>query len=209
MTPDTIAAELRSELMTGTLAPGAELSQVVLAARFGVSRIPIRDALRILAGEGLVEIETNRGAKAIALTPDEVREIYDLRVLLEGDCLRRAAKKLTPAALDEIERVRRQSDLDAGTPGWADGDWAFHRAIYSLAGRPRQLAMIEALRRTCRMFVSAYSTMPAKKSRWLDDHRAIVEHLRRRQVDRAVLALQAHLETAGEYLLKRMTAGRS
>jgi DNA-binding GntR family transcriptional regulator len=206
VTPETIAAELRSELMAGTLAPGAELSQVVLADRFGVSRIPIRDALRILAGEGLVEIEANRGAKAIALTPAEVREIYDLRVLLECDCLRRAAESMTPAALDEIERVRRKSDLDAGTPGWAAGDWAFHRAIYSLAKRPRQLGMIEALRRTCQMFVSAYSTMPAKKSRWLDDHRAIVEHLRRRQVDRAVLALQAHLETAGKYLLKRMRA---
>src|SRR5262245_20367755 len=80
MTPDMIAAALRSELMMGTLRPGAELSQVVLAERFGVSRIPIRDALRILAGEGLVEIEANRGARAIALTPGEVREIYDLRV---------------------------------------------------------------------------------------------------------------------------------
>ena len=109
----------------GTLRPGAELSQVVLAERFGVSRIPIRDALRILAGEGLVEIEANRGAKAIALTPGEVREIYDLRVLLECDRLRRAAEKMTRATLDEIERARRKSDLDAGTPGWAAGEGRF------------------------------------------------------------------------------------
>ena len=205
MTPDMIAAELRSELMTGTLRPGAELSQVVLAERFGVSRIPIRDALRILAGEGLVEIEANRGARAIALTPGEVREIYDLRVLLECDCLRRAAGRMTPAALDEIERVRRKSDLDAGTPGWAAGDWAFHRALYSPAGRPRQIALIEALRRTCQLHIGAYATMPAKKPRWLGEHRIIVEHLRAGETEPAVRALQAHLEAAAQHLLDRMT----
>src|SRR5689334_2569693 len=74
VTPESIATALRGELMAGVLRPGAELSQVDLADRFGVSRIPVRDALRILAGEGLVEIELNRGAKAISLTPDQVRE---------------------------------------------------------------------------------------------------------------------------------------
>jgi DNA-binding GntR family transcriptional regulator len=205
MTPDMIAAKLRSELMAGTLRPGAELSQVDLAERFGVSRIPIRDALRILAGEGLVEIEINRGAKAIALAPAEVREIYDLRVLLECDCLRRAAGKMTPATLEEIERLRRKSDLDAGTPGWAAGDWAFHRALYQPADRPRQIAMIEALRRTCQLHVGAYATMPAKKPRWLGEHRIIVEHLKQGETERAVRALQAHLEAAARHLLERMT----
>jgi DNA-binding GntR family transcriptional regulator len=208
MTPETIAAELRSELMAGTLRPGTELSQVTLAERFGVSRIPIRDALRILAGEGLVAIEANRGARTIALTPAEVREIYDLRVLLECDGLRRAAEHLTSAILDEIERVRRKSDLDAGTPAWAAGDWAFHRALYQPAGRPRQLAMIESLRRTCQLHVSAYATMPAKRPRWLNDHRAIVEHLRKRETDQAVRVLQVHLEAAGRHLLERMAAAQ-
>jgi DNA-binding GntR family transcriptional regulator len=204
MTPDMIAAELRWELMAGTLRPGAELSQVVLAERFGVSRIPIRDALRILAGEGLVEIEVHRGARVIALTPAEVREIYDLRVLLECDCLRRAAEKMTPATLDEIERVRRKSDLDAGTPGWAAGDWAFHHALYSPAARPRQIAMIEALRRTCQLHVGAYATMAAKKPRWLSEHRIIVEHLKTTETEHAVRALHAHLEAAAQHLLERM-----
>lgn len=207
MTPETIAAELRRELLAGGLPPGAELSQVVLAERFGVSRIPVRDALRILAGEGLIEMEPNRGARAITLTADEVREIYDLRVLLECDCLRRAADNLTPAALEEIDRIRRKSDLDASTPGWAAGDWAFHQCIYEHAGRPRQLAIIETLRRTCQLFVNAYSTMPAKKPRWLNDHRAILQHLRSGQPDRAVAELRRHLEAAAEHLLARMSAG--
>ncbi len=208
MTPERIAAELRRELMAGVLRPGTDLSQVELAERFGVSRIPVRDALHILAGEGLIEIEANRGARAIRLTRGEVREIYDLRILLECDCLRRAAAAVTPAALREIDRMRLKSDLDAGGPDWASGDWEFHRTIYRLAGRSRQLIMIEALRRTCLLFVSAYSTMPANKPRWLKDHRLILQHLRNAQTDEAVAALQAHLEGAARHLLDRMATAR-
>lgn len=208
MSPETIAAELRAELMAGVLRPGTDLSQVELAERFGVSRIPVRDALRILAGEGLIQMEANRGARAISLTPAEVREIYDMRILLESDCLRRAALAMTPAALQEIERIRLKSNLDAGGPDWAAGDWAFHRTIYQSAGRRRQLALIEALRRTCLLFVSAYVSMPAKKPRWLDEHRAIVQHLQRGEADQAVLSLRQHLEGAAEHLLERMTTPR-
>lgn len=209
MTPKAIAAELRAELMAGSLRPGAELSQVVLAERFGVSRIPIRDALQILAGEGLVDIEMNRGAKAVSLTSSEIREIYNLRILLECDCLRRAAHAMTPTALDEIDRVRRKSDLDAGTPAWAAGDWAFHQAIYVCAGQPRQVAMIEALRRTCQLFVSAYATMPTKNPRWLDEHRIILEQLRRNEIEPAVLTLATHLEAAAQHLVERMATAKN
>jgi DNA-binding GntR family transcriptional regulator len=206
MNPEAIAAELRRELLAGGLPPGADLSQVVLAKRFGVSRIPVRDALRILAGEGLIEIAPNRGAKAITLTPREVREIYALRILLECDCLRRAADNMTPAALEEIGRIRRKSDLDASTPGWAAGDWAFHEAVYRHAGSPRHLAMIENLRRICQLFINAYSTMRVKKPRWLNDHRAILQHLETGAADRAVAVLRRHLEAAAEHLLARMGA---
>jgi DNA-binding GntR family transcriptional regulator len=206
MTPQAIAAALRAELMAGVLRPGDDLAQVALARRFGVSRIPVRDALRILAGEGLIAMEANRGARAVSLTPAEVREIYDLRILLECDALRRAAPMLTPATLAEIDRVRRKSDLDAGGPDWADGDWDFHRALYRPAGRPRQLALIESLRRTCRLHVAAHATMPARKPGWLAGHRSIVTHLQRDEGERAVRALHDHLEAAASHLLRRMEA---
>ncbi len=206
MTPQAIAAALRAELMAGSLRPGDELPQAALAERFGVSRIPVRDALRILAGEGLVEIEANRGARAISLTPDEVRELYDLRILLECDALRRAAPLLTPPLLADIERIRRKSDLDAVGPDWAEGDWEFHRALYLPAARPRHLALIESLRRTCRLFVAAHATMPAKRPRWLAEHREIVAHLRRGEAEQAVDMLRDHLEAAATHLLRQMPA---
>jgi DNA-binding GntR family transcriptional regulator len=208
MTPDAIAATLRAELMAGILRPGDDLAQVALAERFGVSRIPVRDALRILAGEGLIEMEANRGARAISLARGEVREVYDLRILLECDALRRAAPMLIPATLAEIERIRLKSDLDAGSPDWAEGDWEFHRALYRPANRPRQLALIESLRRTCRLHVAAHATMPARKPRWLAGHRRIVVHLQRQEAELAVRELHDHLEAAATHLLRRMEAIR-
>lgn len=207
MSPESIASALRHELMSGQLKPGATFPQVALAERFGVSRIPIRDALRILAGEGLIDFDSGGGAKAIALSAPEVRELFDLRVMLECDCLRRAAANLTPAALVEIERIRRQSDLEADAPGWSAGDWAFHESIYRHAGRARQVAMIESLRRTCQLFVSAYSTMPVKKPRWLNDHRDMLANLKNGDADAAVEVLRNHLETAAAHLLGRMGGG--
>lgn len=206
MTPEAIAAELRAELMAGVLRPGAELPQATLAERFGVSRIPIRDALRILVGEGLVQMEANRGARAINLTATQVREIFDLRILLECDCLRRAALAMTPARLDAIDRARRKSDLDARGPDWAAGDWSFHRSIYDVTDRSRQIAMIEALRRTCVLFVIAYSTMPTRTPRWLSEHRDIYRNLEAGETDQAVTVLERHLAAAAQHLLDRMPA---
>ena len=204
MSPVSIATELRTQLMAGKVRPGAELSQVELAERFGVSRIPIRDALRILAGEGLIEFEPNRGARAISLSTSEIREIYDIRLLLECDALRRSAERMTADDLDEIDRVRHHAEIDAVTARWSEGDWAFHRALYEYAGRPRQLAMIEGLRRTCQLFVGAYASMPLKTPQWLDDHSGIVKHLRDGDREGAIAVLSSHLRAAADHLVDRM-----
>ncbi len=208
MSPEKIAAELRADLMAGRLWPGTELQQAGLAERFAVSRIPIRDALRILAAEGLVVIEPNRGATVIALSASEIGELYDLRLLLEGDCLRRAAVAMTPAAIEEIDRIRRKADLDAATPTWDEGDRAFHEALYAPAARPRQVALILSLRQTCRLFAASYATLPTERSRWLGDHELIVGRLRAGDTEGAVAALSRHIEGARDHLLALMARDR-
>src|ERR687885_171179 len=84
-TPDLIADALREEIRRGRAEPGQALRQEEIATRFGVSRLPVRDALRRLETEGLVVVYPNRGAFVAEFSPDEVREIYDLPILLEGD----------------------------------------------------------------------------------------------------------------------------
>src|SRR5215212_5810747 len=111
--PETIAAALRADILSGETKPGTLLRQEDLAARFAMSRIPVRDALRLLEAEGLVTIATNRGAQVTQLSRDEVAEIYHLRVLLEGDCLGLAIPRMSEAELDRIERIRQRAEIDA------------------------------------------------------------------------------------------------
>jgi DNA-binding GntR family transcriptional regulator len=189
-------------LLTGQFKAGSDLIQTQLAERYDVSRIPIRDALRELADDGLVLIDETGTARVISLDADEIREIYDLRVLLECDCLATAASRLDGAAIDEIDRVRRKGDLDARTPDWALGDWYFHSAIYRHARRPRQLRIISNLRQTCQLLIATYHQLPVRSTAWLRDHAAIVAHLRDHEFDQAVNALRRHIEGARDHLLR-------
>src|SRR5690349_4787840 len=101
-TVDTVANGLRAALQAGRWRPGDALRQEELAAEFGVSRIPVREALSRLQSEGLLVVEPNRGAFVPALTPADVTEIFDLRVLLETDALRRAVPGHTARSLRHL-----------------------------------------------------------------------------------------------------------
>lgn len=203
--PETVAAALRAEILSGETRPGTLLRQEDLAARFAMSRIPVRDALRLLEAEGLVTIATNRGAQVIQLSRDEVAEIYHLRILLEADCLRHAIAQMSDTDLDRIERARQRAEVDAATADWNDGDWAFHEALYRPSRHARQIGMIRSLRMTGDLYAAAHRTLPTERKRWLADHRAIVAACRTRDEDRAVSVLAAHLTAAQNLVLARMT----
>ena len=206
MTARAIAAGLKQEIFAGALRPGADLRQAEIAERFGVSRIPVRDALGLLASEGLVVVTPNRGARVVQFTAEEVREIYDLRILLECDCLARAIEAMGPQDDARLEAALRRSNVDAETDAFSDGDWDFHRALYAPAGRLRQIGLIRDLRVACRTHISAYAGLPGETPRWLADHADIVELSKARRTVAAVDALRAHLSNAGDTLLGSMAA---
>jgi len=206
MTEETIAAALEQEILGGEIRPGTELIQADLAGRFAVSRIPVRDALRRLAASGLVTITPNRGARVIRLTSDDVREIYDLRSLLECDCLRRAMDRTTADDLERTEHALVKSNLDAMTDAWADGDWFFHETLYAPAGRDHQIELIRNLRNRCRTHVAAYHTLPTETPRWLDGHERLVGFCRKGDIEAAVGVLERHIESAGDILADKMKA---
>jgi DNA-binding GntR family transcriptional regulator len=202
--PETIAAALRAEILAGETKPGTLLRQEDLAARFAMSRIPVRDALRLLEAEGLVTIATNRGAQVAQLSRSEVAEIYHLRILLECDCLSLAIARMSDMDLDRIERIRQRAEIDAATPEWNDGDWAFHEALYHPSGNVRQIDMIRSLRTTSDLYAAAHRALPKQRKRWLADHRAIAAACRTKRSADAVAALTAHLTAARDFVLEQM-----
>lgn len=207
MSPADIAERLRQDVLSGRIRPGTELIQAELAHRFGVSRIPVRDALALLAAERLVAVRPNRGARVVELAAADIREVYHLRILLECDLLEAAVAAAGPEDIRRIERARALSDIDALSEDWAEGDRQFHAALYAPAGRPRQLAMVDALRRTCQVQVSAYAGLPQKTPQWLAEHASIAQAVRSGDAPLAAARLRSHLEHARDNLLSHMPAG--
>lgn len=203
----SLADVLRQEILAGRLPPGTVLSQTETAERYGVSRIPVRDAFQQLANDRLVTVLPGKGAQVIRLSATELTEVYDLRILLEGDLLRRAVQAAGPDYAAEVDYARRKSDLEAGRPGWADGDWFFHRTLYAPANRPRQLAMAEELRRLCLVHVACYDSLTQATPDWLTHHAAIVQAAVAGQAEAAVAALERHLTAARCFLLEQAADG--
>ena len=208
-TPDLIADTLRDEILRGAIPPGQPLRQEDLASRFGVSRLPVRDALVRLEAQGLVEVFPNRGAFVIALSADEVREVYEMRILLEGDMIERAVRRMTPDDWRTIDGARSEAAHHANGPEWTQSDWRFHRALYEPAARPRQLAMIETLRGTVARYWAADTALPIRKTELLADHDAIVEACRARASVAARRRLEEHHRRASELVLARLEESSS
>ena len=184
---------------------GSALRQEELAKRFGVSRLPVRDALLRLESEGLVAVYPNRGAFVTALTKADVREIYDLRVLLEGDLLERAIPRISGIDWRRIDAAHASAAMGAGELEWAALDRAFHLALYAPAQRPRQLALIESLRSTVDRYWSAHAALPARTPEWLRDHDSIVAAARNGDAGTARQLVTNHIERAAEFVLAHMT----
>ena len=200
-TPDVIAETLREEILRGSVAPGQALRQEELAERFGVSRLPVRDALLRLEAQGLVHVYPNRGAFVISLSADEVAEIFEMRILLEGDIIERAVPRMTAEHWRRIDAAHAEATRTAGGPEWIEGDWRFHRTLYEAAARPRQLATIENLRSTVARYSAGHDALPARTPEWLADHDAILEACRARAAVAAKQRLVQHLKRALAHVL--------
>lgn len=200
----TIAAALRADILSGVTKPGTLLRQEDIALRFAMSRIPVRDALRLLEAEGLVTIATNRSAQVSRLSCSDVAEIYHLRCLLECNCLGLAVPVMSEIELDRIESIGQRAEIDAAMPEWSAGDWSFHEALYRPSGHDRQIEMIKTLRATSDLYAVAHRALPKERKRWLADHRAIVAACRGKRTADAVATLSLHLTAARDLVLEQM-----
>lgn len=137
--PEVVYRQMRAAILNGVFQPGQSLLQQEVAERLGVSRSPLREALPRLASEGLVVYHTRRGYAVVSLDPDEIMEVFDLRIMLESELIRRAVRVRTEADVDRLRTLLKQSAplakksqtdrLDA----WFELNTAFHSALLSAA----------------------------------------------------------------------------
>ncbi len=198
---DETAAAIRARIMSGEIPIGAQLRQADLAAALGVSRTPIREALRQLQAGGLIEVLPRRGAVVRVPAPWEVREAYEVRAELEGLACVRAVGEVTSEQLDEL---RRTNDVLREGLSTTVADDRFHALIHEIAGNERLARTIRDINDAFPRNVSALvlEDNPRLRANNLAQHERIVEALAADDAELAREQMRAHVTAAGEALAR-------
>ncbi|MDR5674894.1 MAG: GntR family transcriptional regulator [Armatimonadota bacterium] len=196
---------LRRAIVRGELVPGQRLVQEELAGRLGTSRLPVRDALRQLERDGLVEADGRGTYHVVRWGPEEVARLYEVRLLLEPPATARAAGRLRPDELSELrhlhgvlEEAARTGDTDA----FVEYNQQFHFSIYRACGNPRLVRAIEAA--WSGLAPLAALALPEQLPRLVRDHAEILRHLEARSGRGAGAAMRRHVRQAGEVLVRSL-----
>jgi len=200
-TPDLIADALREAILQGIFREGQSLRQDEIATQFGVSRIPVREALRQLEAEGLVTLHLNRGATVSVLTTKEAQEICEIRSALEVLAIQLAIPKLTELDLEKAAVILSATDSATDAGLWAKLNWEFHATLYAIADRPRLLAIIKNLHVNTDRYVRLQMEQMDYLERSQKEHYQLLDACRQRDTKTAVRLLKRHIETAGEQLV--------
>ena len=187
---------LRRAILGGTLAPGTPLILSELSKQLGVSRTPIREAIRDLAAEGLVDFDSYRSSIVHTPTLDEAQEIYELRLILEPIAVRRAVANITDEELARArtlhERMLETTELGA----WVELNRDFHQTLTDPARSPRLLSIITSLRNAAAIQVAlSLRARASQLGQANEDHGRILDAYARRDADAAVDFTQQHLRS--------------
>lgn len=198
-----VHTQLKDDLLQGAFQPGDALREVALAERLGVSRTPVREALTRLLHEGLLERRA-RGPFVKEIDPEQIMQVYDLRILLEGQAAQEAASVRTEVDLMHlqalVDRDRALAEPDDATRLATNIE--FHRALWRAAHNP---VLEDLLERLATHQIHAPSSTLSVGSRWtesLDEHQRIVDHVRERGSAKASELIQKHSSTAKALRLK-------
>jgi len=208
---DGVATRLRAMVFDNELGPGQWIDEKALAALWQVSRTPLREALKVLASEGLVELVPHRGCRVIELSEDDADALFPVMALLEGRCAFEAVLKADADDLrslhrlhDDLERHAAAHDID----GYYRANHVFHSQVQQLA-RNRWLDRSTGdLRKFMRLMRGQQLALPGRIDESIDEHRTLIEAFEQRDAARAERAMHDHLlaQLAALKALRRLQA---
>jgi len=202
--PSAVADKLRDRIIRGEIAEGTQLRQDAIATQYQVSRVPVREALRQLDAEGLINIVPNRGAVVPALSPDDIEELFSIRSLLEPEVLKRSIPHLTEEDFSQAEAILKtfvnELRRDDHVSSWGRLNWQFHSTLYSKANQPRFMVTIRNINNSGERYtrLQLYLTHGIKRAN--EEHRRLLELCRERDVASACKLLREHIEYARQSL---------
>ena len=201
-----IARHLREAIIRGELAPGERVNELKLTRKLALSRSPVREAIRILAAEGLLTIEPHRGAHVRPVSDEDLEEIFDVRLMVESHGLR-CGHRLTPAAIaplrKAVDEARAALRADAFEP-WHRASLRFHDGLVALAANRHLARLHEELKVSLRRYQISIIRLPGQPERSQAEHESILDALEQRRVDQGVALVTAHITNLKEAVLKAM-----
>ncbi|MBG6216877.1 DNA-binding GntR family transcriptional regulator [Arthrobacter sp. CAN_A6] len=208
-----VLAELRRAIIAGEFLPGQPLRQDALAERFGVSRVPLREAFKILESEGQVHYEPHRGHKVATLSLTDLLEVYRIRQLLEAEATRVAlAGNPDSSVLENLETAAREVETASAAGDllkMTEANRRFHFVLVEAAGMPRLERMIKILWDSTDAYRFVYYGAEANRSRVEHEHALIIEAFAERDADKLIRRLDEHREHAIEALRTFLDAAPS
>lgn len=207
-TTGRVVALLRDQILSGALPEGMQLRQEKLAAELGVSRVPIREALHQLEAEGLVTLESHKGAVVSGLSIDDLEEVYEIRARLETWLLELSMPLLTQRDYARAEELLATMAEDRQDEHWSSLNWNFHSTLYAPANRPQTLELIRKL------YLNAYRHFPLPirltggRDRMHREHELLLKLCREGDVQRAKDHLEQHILMGARQLIGRLKAIR-
>lgn len=201
-TTSAVLSRLRDQILRGGLAPGAPLNQEALAEDFGVSRMPIRQALKRLQAEGLVEQQPNRRLQVASLRRSEIEDIFDMRLALEPLALRLAVPRTTATDLRASARALEDAGEESDPATFGIRNTAYHMALLAPCRRRRLLAEIRSLLDLSDRYQRAAATDGTFRAPLQAEHEQLFERIQAGDAEGAVAILDGHLRAGRDRLLE-------
>jgi len=201
---EAVAADIREQILNRDIAGGQPLRQDAVAKSFGASIIPVREALRQLESEGLIELHSRRGAVVTKLTLEKAVEWIHLRQLIETDLIGQSIGKMTESDLEKAEHLLtafdEAMDNHRDIEHWSENNWAFHSALYWPANRPQTMKILAKLHANCDRYLRLQLLTGDHIVRAKAEHRELLELCRKRDKRAVKSLIRVHLNGLEEDL---------
>jgi len=198
---DRLREAVEEEIATGKLLPGSRLDEVELAKRFNVSRTPIREALNLLLGEGLIEMRPRRGAVVARVSAERLIEMFEVMAELEAMCVQLATRRMSDgefAAIESAHAACRGAVASRDADAYFYANERFHYAIYAASHNTFLAEEAAALQRKLRPYRRLQLRVRNRIQRSFEEHQAIVDALREGDAEKAALSVRNHVIVQGE-----------
>lgn len=189
-----VADALRTAIQTGRISDGTELNQVALAEQFGTSRVPVREALRLLEAEGWITAMPHRRAVVAAVSPERIQETFEIRALLEAYLIEKVTARISDEHVAELEAACDRMDRITDHAAWVASNAAFHHELLQSAGSPMALELVVALSSQVERYLRLSGETVNRESEAGREHRDIVAAVAKRDAAAAQRLIRLHIE---------------